>query len=79
MSSAVCFNLDQSKILLSGNGLKAFEDNKIYVTENLNFVLRRVENIVAKGEDAGCQHFLLFLQSFQKASSSRLLKDRIVQ
>ena len=79
MSSAVCFNLDQSKILLSGNGLKAFEDNKIYVTENLNFVLRRVENIVAKGEYAGCQHFLLFLQSFQKASSSRLLKDRIVQ
>ena len=24
MSSAVCFNLDQSKILLSGNGLNAF-------------------------------------------------------
>ena len=24
MSSAICFNLDQSKILSSGNGLKAF-------------------------------------------------------
>ena len=24
MSSAICFNLDQSKILLSGNGLKQF-------------------------------------------------------
>ena len=29
----------------------------------------RVENIVGKGEYAGYQHFLLFTQSFQKASS----------
>ena len=28
----------------------------------------REENIVGKGENAGYQHFLLFLQSFQKAS-----------
>ena len=30
------------------------------------FVFDRVENIVGKGENAGYQHFLLFLQCFQK-------------
>ena len=33
-----------------------------------NFVLGRVENIVEKGENAGCQGFLLFPQCFQRAS-----------
>ena len=32
------------------------------------------ENIVGKGEKAGCQHFLLYPQCFQKASFSRLSK-----
>ena len=32
--------------------------------------LGRVENIVGKGENAGYQHFLLYPQCFQKASSS---------
>ena len=40
--------------------LKAFADDKINVTEKLKFVLRRAENIVEKGENAGYQHFLLF-------------------
>ena len=31
-------------------------------------VFDRVENIVGKGENAGYQHFLLFLQCFEKAS-----------
>ena len=31
----------------------------------------RIENILAKAENAGHQHFLLFLQSFQKAISIR--------
>ena len=31
--------------------------------------LLRVENIVGKGENAGNQHFLLFLQYFQKTLS----------
>ena len=31
-------------------------------------VFNRVENIVRKGENAGCQHFLLFSQCFEKAS-----------
>ena len=33
-----------------------------------------VENIVGKGENAGYQHFLLFPQWFQKASSFGSLK-----
>ena len=37
-----------------------------------------LENIVGKGENAGCQHFLLFPQSFQKALFSGSLKVGIV-
>ena len=33
--------------------LKAFADDKITVTQILKLVLRRVENIVGKGENAG--------------------------
>ena len=33
----------------------------------------RVENIVANGENAGYQHFLLFPQCFQKAPFAGLL------
>ena len=47
--------------------LKELADNKINGTEKLKFVLGRAENIVGKGENAGYQHFLLFLQCFQKA------------
>ena len=38
-------------------------------------VFDRVENIVGKGENAGYQHFLLFLQCFQKASFLRVVKS----
>ena len=48
--------------------LKALADDKLNLAENLKFVLGRVENIVAKRENAGYQHFLLFPQCFQKAS-----------
>ena len=92
MLSAICFNLDQSKILSSGNGLnslanskmlkwsnfKHFPDDIINVTIMMNFVAGRVENIAGKGENAGYQHFLLFPQCFQKASLSRSLKFGIV-
>ena len=45
---------------------KAFADDKVNVTRKLKFVLRRVENMVVNGENAGYQHFLLFPQCFQK-------------
>ena len=44
--------------------MKLFADDKINVSEKLKFVLERVENIVGKGENAGYQHFILFLQCF---------------
>ena len=44
--------------------LKELGDNKINITEKLKFILERVENIVGKGENAGNQHFLLFLKCF---------------
>ena len=40
-------------------------DDKINATKTLKFVQGCVENIVGKGENAGFQHFLLFLQCFQ--------------
>ena len=40
-------NLDRSK-------LKAFADDKINMSEKLKFVLGMVENVVEKGEYAGC-------------------------
>ena len=46
------------------------KDDKINVTNKMNFVAGKVENIVGKGENAGYQHFLLFPQCFQKASLS---------
>ena len=41
-------------------------------------VFDMIENIVGKGENAGYQHFLLFQQCFQKASSLGSLKVGIV-
>ena len=38
----------------------------------------RVENILEKGENADYQHFLLFLQCFQKLSVKGSLKVGIV-
>ena len=58
MSSAICFNLDQSKILSSGNGLS--------VQSHLITALRKkaFENGMVNGENAGNQHFLLFATMF---------------
>ena len=58
--------------------LKAFADYTIDVNKNLKSGMRRVENIVGKGENAVYQHFLLFLRCFQKASFSRSLKVGIL-
>ena len=57
---------------------EVFAGNKIDVIQNQKFVLGRVENIVGKGKNSGYQHFLLFLQCFQKASFSVSLKLVIV-
>ena len=64
-------NLDWSEF-------KAFADKKINLTQKLKFVLKRVENNVGTGENAGYQHFLLFPQCFQKAFVTGALKVAIV-
>ena len=40
--------------------LKAFADNRVNVTQKLNFAFGRAEIIVGKGENAGYHNFLLF-------------------
>ena len=64
--------------ILDWSKLQAFADNKINVTEKLQFVLGKVENIVGKGENAGYQHSLPFPQCFEKAAFSGSLKFGIV-
>ena len=54
------FNSLPDDNILDLSKLKAFADDKLNVTPKLKFVLRRVENNVGKGENAACQHFLLF-------------------
>ena len=55
--------------------MKDLTDDKINATQKLNFVLGRVENIVGKGENAGYQLFLLFLQCSQNFFYTGSLKD----
>ena len=40
--------------------LKAFADDKLNVTQNIEVVFHRIENIVENEENAGDQHFILF-------------------
>ena len=64
---------------LGQSKLKTFADDKINVTENLKFVLRKAEKIVGKGENACLQHCLLFLQCcFQQTFLPGSLKVGIV-
>ena len=48
--------------------LEAFADDKFNVAKMMISLFDRVENNVGKGENADCQHFLLFPWCFQKAS-----------
>ena len=52
MLSTICFNLDQSKILWSGTGLKRLIN--CFSNDDINFVLEKVKNSILKGENAGC-------------------------
>ena len=61
-----------------GCKLKAFADDNVNMTQKLKFVFERIENIVGKGENAGFQHFLLFSQYFQIASSLESFKVGIM-
>ena len=54
-----------NKKMINCSKFKAFADNSD-VAKMVKLVFDREENIVGKGENAGCQHFLLFPQCFQK-------------
>ena len=73
-----CFNSLPNDKILDWSELKTLAGDKTNVTEKLNFVLERVENIVGKGENAVYQYFLLFPQCFQKASYTGSFKVGIV-
>ena len=60
MSSAICFNLDQSKILSSGNGLTLFQTRHCFYLSALQIL----EKAVGKGEIALNEQFLLFSAFF---------------
>ena len=70
--------LYQMTIFFLLNKLKALTDDKSSIGKIIIFNLDRVEKIVGKGENAVYQHFLLFSQCFQKASSSCSIKVGIV-
>ena len=78
LENSCTINHYQTNFFLGLSISKAFADDKIKVTENLNYVLRGIENIVEKGEHAGYQHILRFTQCFLKASFSGSSKVRIV-
>ena len=75
MENSCTINHYQTKFLLGLSISKAFADDKIKVTENLNYVLRGIENIVEKGEHAGYKHILRFTQCFLRASFSGVVKS----
>ena len=56
--------LDQTKF-------KTFEDVTSNVTKMVISVFDKIENIVRKGENAGNQHFLLFVNFNQKSNQSK--------
>ena len=64
--------------ILDLSKLKAFAGGNLKVAQMAQFCFDRVENIVRKGENAGNQHFLLFPQYFQMASSPGSSKVVIV-
>ena len=57
------FNCLPNDKILDCSKLKAFADDKINVTQKLKVSLESVENIVGKAENAGYQHFHLFLST----------------
>ena len=58
--------------------MKVFAENNFDVAQLVQFFSDRIENIVRKRENAGCQRFLLFVHCFQKTSFSGLLKVSIM-
>ena len=56
--------------------MNAFADDKTYVAEKERICLRKVENIVGKGENAAYQQFPPFPTMFSKSCFTRVVKSR---
>ena len=70
-----CINSFPNVKFLDWSKFKAFADDKIKVTEKLQFVYGRAENIVGKRENAGYHHFLLSKSVF-KGLIHRVVKSQ---
>ena len=75
---AFSFNPFPEDRILPFSKLKLFADNNFIVAQTVQFFCDRVENIVGKGENAGCPHFLLFAQCFQEVSFTGSGNPKIV-
>ena len=60
--------------ILHWSKLKAFADNSLQVM--MIYVLDAVKKIVGKGENAGCQHCVLFPTMFSKAFLSKVVQSQ---
>ena len=77
-SRMICLNTISDDKIMDLSHFKTFADDKLNIAQTAEFAFNRTENIVGKGENAGYQHFLLFLQCFQKASLPQSLQSEIV-
>ena len=77
MSSAICFKLDQSKILSSGNGLNPSFPKQVLVFTCLQYKSLKT---LGKEEIAYNEQFLLFPQYFlpYRELSATFIKSEIV-
>ena len=71
MSHSVSSLFTEQKEKNGSTKFKAFTDDRSNFAKMTISVYDRIENNVGKGENADYQHFLLFLQCFQKALPSR--------
>ena len=65
--------------ILALSQFNVFADENFDVAQLVQLFFDMVENIVGKGENAGIQHFLLFLQCFHSASFQGSLKVHVME
>ena len=73
-STLLPFNPFPDSKILGLPKFKAFADDKLNVTQNVQVVFHRTGNSMGKEENAGYQHFFLFPQCCRKGFSSGVSK-----
>ena len=91
MSSAICFNLDQSKILLSGNGLsfknKIYTEKKAKLTKTVQ-IFQIVQKVLLEAK-FNCYHnvlksekknmYITYLLSYESTNQQYNLYSEIIK